>query len=194
MSFTNQQLKEANKRLSPEVQDFVMDNETTDLIAEYLKKINLSEEQENSADSEVLYAMYGLQSLDQAIANIAELSGKQVSELRGLKSDLEENIFNKIKSLGESNLATNSVVENKPKINQSNVGQSFEQIILNQAMAMQPARPAGLAGGSMNYESGIMNGKSEPPNNLPTEKPVESRSNIGVPNYGGSDPYREPIG
>lgn len=173
MKFTKEQRKTAYSKLPQEIQSFIIDNETTDLIAEYLQKIKLSEEQENSADSEVLYAMYGLQSLDQAITNIAELSGKQVSELGGLKSDLEENIFNKIKSLGGSNLAANSVVENKPKINQSNVGQSFEQIILNQARAMQPARA---------------------PENLPGEKPVEERPKISVPNYsGGSDPYREPI-
>lgn len=192
MTFTNQQIKDANKRLPLEVQGFVMDNETTDLIAEYLQKINLSEEQENSADSEVLYAMYGLQSLDQAITNIAELSGKQVSELRGLKSDLEENIFNKIKSLGGSNLATNSVVENKPKINQSNVGQSFEQIILNQARAMQPA----FASPKPSSEGGLGYGVAKPanvPENLPGEKPVEERPKISVPNYSGTDPYREPL-
>ncbi|MBN2094087.1 MAG: hypothetical protein JW740_01825 [Candidatus Zambryskibacteria bacterium] len=71
---------------------------------------------------------------------------------------------------------------------------SFEQSILNQARAMQPAKPAtASAGGSMNYESRIMNGKEEKPDNLPSEE-IEQKP-IETPDYKtGQDPYREPIG
>ena len=76
--------------------------------------------------------------------------------------------------------------ESKEPQTQSGVGNSFEQIILNQAKAMQPAVPADRI---MNHELGIMNEKKEPPNNLPTSEVPHN-----LPTYKpGEDPYHEPI-
>lgn len=97
MKFTKEQKNTAYKKLSPEVQDFIMSNETTELIASYLKDINLSEEQIDLADSEILYAMFGLQTISDAINNIAKLSNKNVNDISRLKANLENNIFRKIK-------------------------------------------------------------------------------------------------
>jgi len=67
-------------------------------------------------------------------------------------------------------------VQPKENQTQNRVGTDFEQIILNQARAMQPARPAG-----------------EVPHNLPTNEPQEEKPKA-IHNYiGESDPYREPI-
>ena len=180
MVFTKEQKKEAYKKLSPEVQDFVMSNETTELIENYLKEADLSEEQSTDADSEILYAMYGLQTLSGAIENIAKLSGKNINDLSKLKTDLDNNIFKNIPNM--VNRPEEKSEETTQKSSpQNNVGNSFEQIILNQARAMQPAREASA------------------PENLPTAdsatsyvEPQEEKKVIH--NYiGENDPYREPL-
>src|SRR3989344_1346248 len=96
MAFTAQQKKEAYKKLAPEVQDFVMSDEATELIATYLKEAGLSEEQSISADSEVLYMMLGLQDISTTITNIANLGGRSTDSLAKLKKDLEDNVLNHI--------------------------------------------------------------------------------------------------
>src|SRR3989344_2518608 len=96
MVFTLSQKKTAYKKLSKDVQDFIMDSETTDLIEKYLVEVGLSAEQPDSADTEILNAMYGLQTFSEAMANIAKLSNKKVEELSKLRADLENNIFSKI--------------------------------------------------------------------------------------------------
>ncbi len=98
MTFTQEQKKEAYKKLSQETQNFIMDSETTELIENYLKETGLTQEQSVLADSEILYALYGLQTLTEAMSNIAQLSGKNIHSLSKLKTDLDENIFSKIKS------------------------------------------------------------------------------------------------
>lgn len=96
MKFTREQKRIAYKNLPSEVQNFIMDNETTGLVAGYLGELGLSEEQSNLADSEILYAMFGLQTLTEAIASIAKLIGKKEGDLYKLETDLGENIFSKI--------------------------------------------------------------------------------------------------
>lgn len=95
MAFTREQKKEAYEKLSPEVQDFIMDNETTELISGYLKESNLTGEQIDLADTEILCALFGLQTLSEAINNIAISNGNPQS-FSTLKTNLEENIFSKI--------------------------------------------------------------------------------------------------
>jgi hypothetical protein len=177
MTFTREQQKEAYKKLPAEVQDFIMDNEISDLTDNLLREIELSEEQSIDADSEILYTMYGLQTLSDAINNIATLSGKNIEQLSELKLNLERNIFDNIAKI-ESGIPVTNINFEQKKETSSNVGESFEQIILNQAKAMQPARPAGYV-----------------PQNLPTEKQeVKTEEPHAIHNYiGESDPYREPI-
>jgi hypothetical protein len=197
MTFTREQIQNAYKKLPPEVQSFIMDTDTTELIEKYLKEVGLSEEQSNMADSEILYAMFGLQTLSVAIENIAKLSNKSIDSLSGLKAKLSNSVFNHIPQRTEVN---------PRETPQSNIGISFEKIILNQAKAMQPARPADEAGRVTSY--GVRDTKTEDrdkryeirdtrgniPGNLPVEKEVTpiSKPQISVPNYSGNDPYREP--
>jgi hypothetical protein len=82
----------------------------------------------------------------------------------------------------------NITIPEQPK--SAGVGGSFEQIILNQAKAMQPARPADESGGVTRYEIRDTSKKEEKPDNLPI-KEDEPRL---IHNYiGESDPYRESI-
>ncbi len=95
MSFSSTQQKEAYKKLPPHIQDLAMSNETTDLITDFLKSIDLDGDQLNSADSEILYALLCLQSLDDAINNIVKSSGKSIHQVSPLKSIIQDNILNK---------------------------------------------------------------------------------------------------
>lgn len=173
MVFTREQKKEAYKKLSPEVQDFVMSEETTGMIDDILGEAGLSEEQSIDADGDIFSSLLGLQTLSEAISNIAELSGKSVNELSELKEKLEEEIFSKITELENSEQKTKKEMPQ----NTNGVGESFEQIILNQARAMQPARQP-----------------REAPQNLPTNSNANEDTKGVIHNYTkNEDPYREPI-
>lgn len=111
MSYTQEQIRVAYKKLSEKVQDFVMSNDTTELISENLKGIGLSEGQVNIADSEIFYALLQLQTLDTTINKIAELSNKKIEELSPLKTALKESIFNNYPE-------TEVVVNNTPNLDE----------------------------------------------------------------------------
>ena len=99
MTYSHEQRKSAYNKLPWKVQDFIMDNDTTDLIKSYINKIDFNEENKDLADSEILYSLLGLQELQDAISNIAKTSKKSEGELIVLKKDLQDNIFKKIDEL-----------------------------------------------------------------------------------------------
>jgi hypothetical protein len=107
MTHTAEQKRAAYKKLPPQIQSLVMDNETTELIANALKEAGLNEDQADLADSEILHAMYCLQSLDGAIDNIARLSRKKVGELLSLKAIIQKEILSKYKIDIEEYIALN---------------------------------------------------------------------------------------
>ncbi len=111
MTYTKEQIKNSYKKLSPEMQSFIMDPENSEFIENALKKSGLNDDQSNLADSEILYSMYGLQSFSDAMNNISKISNKNIIELSQLKDDLEENIFKKIPS---------ALVPEKINLNKSN--------------------------------------------------------------------------
>ena len=189
MKFTREQKQSAYRKLSSEMQSFVMDNDTTEIIGNFLKESGLSEEQENLADSEIFYALLGLQTLSAAIENIAKLSNKNIADLSGLKEKLDSQIFNELaklqteKETGYEESGHKEKVEEKQneeistQRSESGVGKDFEQIILNQARAMRPAVVA-------SSEQQVVSSKVE-------EKKQEPKV---IHNYiGENDPYREPI-
>lgn len=187
MKFSRSQKKEAYKKLQDEVKDFVMDNETTELIDNLLVETGLSEEERDLADTEVFNSMLELQDLDTTIKNIAEITKKDGVEFENLKANLQEKIFGEIEKIKRENgYKQNTITEEKPS---NNIGNSFEQIILNQAIAMQPAREEGERerGTSNEIRDTI---KNKIPENLPIE---DFKSESSTPHYSGNDPYREPI-
>lgn len=223
MTFTRIQKREAYKKLSKEEQDFVMSTEALDEIESFLAEAGLSEEDQVSADNEIFCTMIGLQSLSEAIANIAKNTNKNISDLSNLRSELEETIFDEIYKIQKNAPSgptdfVEAKEETETKIQkESSVGQSFEQIILNQAKAMQPARNASLSSASVaggpareerknqnprptessgRVESRILEERDRVPENLPIAKEPEQKQTEQpkvIHNYIGSDPYREPV-
>ena len=168
MSFTLEQRKEAYRKLPPEVQDFIMSNDTTELITQLLGNAGLSGQQADSADSEVLYLMHGLQSLSDTMRNIAKTSGKDESAFAQLKTELNNKLLSKIPKGNENKGGQPNIVEPKSEP-QVKPYDSFEQTILRQAMAMKPIQSAGT-------------------NTVSPQKPIETKQNVT-----SNDPYREPI-
>lgn len=143
---------------------------------------------------------------DKANQITIEIENRILNNLDGIYTEIIKNIDNEenavkeaisiqsVETKSDQIQSQNKVITSPNNISgamnqtaRSGVGQSFEQIILNQARAMQPARPAD--GGIMNHEARIMNEKKEPPNNLPIgdeSKPIHDYKS-------GDDPYREPV-
>jgi len=102
MNFSPQQINAAYKKLPEEVQDFITSPDITEIISSSLKASGLTGEKLDLADSEILYSMYGLQSLEEAIKNISEVSQKNSTEFLELKTTLEKEAFSIINDLVRS--------------------------------------------------------------------------------------------
>lgn len=184
MTFSREQIKKKYKELSLDTVDFIMSSETTDLISKYLNESGLSEDKTDSADSEILNAMLGLQTLSDAINNVAKENNREISSLSDLKEKLEDNIFtelNKLKNNIKIDYNETKGADQK-ETKKEFAPNSYEQILINQAKAM---RPVGISTEQQASSSQV-------PHNLPTEEnsnPGAIHNSIG---YSGSDPYREP--
>jgi hypothetical protein len=115
-----------------------------------------------------------------------------LDKAKKMNKEIENDVFVKLDKIEQNK-------EEKPKTSSNNVAQSFEQIILNQARAMQPAREKQEEekpeSGSWNLGKESQVPENLPPENLPTEslnkKPEEEKPKA-IHNYvQGSDPYRE---
>lgn len=204
MSFTHTQRQKAYKELPEEVQDFIMSNETTEFITTVLKESNLTEEQDDQADSEILYAMLGLQTLDTAIENIARVSGKKVEELDGLKKRFEDEVFSKYPELGKVNQgALKATPQNLPVVEEGEVVHDVQPTTNNQPLTTKENQPP-----TDNRQTTTTEAKEEveevpeEPKPAPVGKVAPSsdvsKDAEALPAKpsayaGGKDPYREPL-
>lgn len=171
--YTREQRQSAYKKLPSEVQEIIMSNETTELITTLLKEIILSDEQINLADSEILYSMFCLQSLDDAINNIAKLSNKNVNDLDKIKSTLQSEIFSKYEI----------DIDNFIKSNQNETANvSVPEIAPNNLPMVEE--------GEVVHSVPHVETKTETP------QPTIREDKVSLPDYryqDGKDPYREPL-
>ncbi|MFA6405559.1 MAG: hypothetical protein WCW46_02325 [Candidatus Paceibacterota bacterium] len=205
--YTPQQKRDIYKKLPQKIRDIIASPEIDEFIDDITQRNNLDQKQHDTLAKAVVDFLMEINSkevLQRIITNEISvdniLSQKLSSEVESEILNNLDNIYQKInanndneseseekpqKSPEQTNIQT-QIKPTEPK--ERRVGDSFEQIILNQARAMQPAKQAD--GGIMNYESRSMNGKEEKPANLP----VENTGSKVIHNYiGESDPYRESI-
>lgn len=145
-----------------------------------VQKLVLTENKINILKNEVLFVLVGLEHRNNFEENVRRELELDYNTAKTISEEVERKIFNKITN------ELNSLWQNTENVDEqakgSGVGNDFEQIILNQAKAMQPAVPAG--GRIMNNESRIMDKKEDVQSGEPR---------MTVPNYSsGNDPYREP--
>jgi hypothetical protein len=149
MTFTREQKQIAYKQLPEEVQEIIMSNQTTELISKYLREIGLTPEEAEKADSEILYAMYGMQTLEKAIGNIAASSSKGAKEMETLKNNLNDNIFTEINKILSNPLKQPSVTENQENKQVKEPGafvitqETKKAVVEELAQRMNAARQAG---------------------------------------------------
>lgn len=210
MPFSREQRQSAYNKLPQEVKDLIMSNEVTNLITITLEESGLNEEEANLADSEILCAMSCLQSLDDAIDNIAKLANKNPNDLDKLKSTIQENILSKynldINKLIEENRASQSTALEIPPINLPMVE---EGEVAHDALPLTPERSDG---GQVPHiaptpspepaPTPIAETITQPLDYARDKQPPapsaeqEPRIQTPLPDYrypDGKDPYREPL-
>ena len=197
-------IKERLGLLSPELRTFVLDESWRREAEKIGKQFNLNEEKYASFENEVFLVLLCFEPKSDFAENIKKELGIDTNMAEWVAEDVEKNIFSKIaneidemwqiastESIGgaEQNEETERPNQNQSQNDvalaphsASEVGTDFEQIILNQAKAMQPARTPGDGPAR------------EAPANLPTGEQIMEEKPKVIHNYvGESDPYREPI-
>ena len=188
MNIDFQKVADAIEKSFPEIKNLMFSAELGDKAGIIAEENKLEEEVAMKLFDEIGYVILDLKSRSSFFDSLTKI-GIEKNMASIIAKEVESKIFSeldKIKNNSDKPAERNQTIQ-EPKeeiLPQNNVGASFEQIILNQAKAMRPARPADESGRSMNYESR----KEEKPINLPTENSEPKAIHNYVP---GSDPYRE---
>jgi hypothetical protein len=186
----NEIIKERLKILPEGLKSFVLGDGWRADSQKICKQFNLVEDKYVSFENEIFLVLLCFEPKKDFTENIKTELGLDANVAGWVNEDVEKNIFSKVaddmnfiwkvievidkesaantEDTKQSEATQEETNETQEGSGGSGVGQSFEDIILNQAKAMMPA--------------------VEPPNNLPTE---QEKPNV-IHNYIGSDPYREP--
>lgn len=106
MQYTLEQKQKAYKNLPDAVKDFVMSNESSDIVEKNLILAGFNDEQIDESDSEIFHAMIGLQSFEDSMMNIAQITGRSPRDLSQLRENLQNEIFEAIKYLNKPDKQT----------------------------------------------------------------------------------------
>jgi hypothetical protein len=176
MPFNKQQIRDVSAKLTEEVRDFVTSFEVSDLIENYINETSeISKDNQELADSEVLWSLLGLQTLDSAINNIAQKENKLPTDFSALKSNLENSVFSKL----------------------SKIKTSSQEINSSPLEPLENPVPADIDANKGTPQT--TEAETSVTNVVPPEenKFEDRKSAVSVPNYSnydsGKDPYREPI-
>lgn len=194
-------LRSQFSKLPQTMRDFISKGNWSGLLSNIARQFNLTEEKYTAIENEVLLVLIGLEPKEDFVENITRELGVDVNTAKWIEEDVERDIFSKVaneinavwqaadagseEEQGETEIVENVESDTSGEAS-GGVGGSFEQIILNQARAMQPARLASesVAGGPAR----------EAPDNLPTGEQNQSGQPKVIHNYiNESDPYREPL-
>lgn len=147
------------------------------------QKFKLDFQKTENFKNEIIFVLIGMEPRKDFVENIKNELSLDQNIAGWIAEDVEREIFSEVvdeldnieKQMSEENIGQETIEPNP-------IGQSFEKIILNQAKAMQPAKPAAApTGGRMNYEVRSM------------EKKKEEQPKIVHDYARGNDPYREPL-
>ncbi len=191
MSYTNAQLKEAGQNLSPEAKDFATSSEVIEMISTHLKNAGLSKGQAEDADSEILYALLGLQTLDDSMKNTASVVKKPVEELNPLKAKLRTDIFDKLTEIERAH-PKKDAGEKKPVVQATSLIPEIPPKILP---AIEPGEMAHEVERLPTTDNPQPTTEVKAPTTYNLQPTVNSEP-TSTPKHaypGGVDPYREPI-
>lgn len=169
-------IKERLNILSPELRAFVLDENWRRNAEKIGKQFNFDEEKYASFEDEIFLVLLCFEPKNDFAENIKRELGLDSNLAGWITEDVDKNIFSKVANEIDSMWQIEDTERNerseRTEEKSDGVGESFEQIILNQARAMREAVPA----------------------NLPTENsaPKSEVPKITIPDYSSGDPYREP--
>ncbi len=191
-------IKERVKILPEGLKDFVMNENWRSDIKTIGEEFSLNEEEYASLENEIFLVLLCFELRKDFIENIKNELNTDGNTANWIAEDVDKNIFNQVKEdLDEIEKEINQNTEQEketPTQSQNNIGTSFEQIILNQAKAMQPARPAGWVPPNLPTQNPTTNQKREVPPTSPTNEEKTTSEKKVIHNYiSEPDPYREPI-
>lgn len=188
MLFTKEQKKDAYRKLSPEMQSFVLSTEVTESIESISRKNSLNSDQEDLFDTAVYERLLGLktdQELSSELVTLLESTPEKIAEIM---NDLESKIFIKLKDI------------------KSNI--TFKPNVRNDSPAQEVGQIEDTKGNSDNTIPNVIISSttkavpvSEDLKVMPKtalEQKIENQSNPDLSamvkkHYPGQDPYREPI-
>jgi hypothetical protein len=183
-------IKERVKILPEELKDFVLEETWRDDAKKIGNEFDLDEESYASFENEIFFVLTLFEPKSDFVENIQREPKIDAETSKLLGEDVERYIFSSVSNIlnkFDKQLITNKVETSQAK---NSVGSDFEQLILNQAKAMQPARATEEVGRVMDYDT--RDPKGEIPQNLPIVENEPKEEPRAIHNYIGNDPYREP--
>lgn len=183
--------------LSPGLQTFILDENWRRDAEKIGKQFSFDEEKYASFENEVFLALLCFEPKEDFVDNIKNELKIDKNMADWISEDVKKNIFsrvaNELNAMWQSGAieikeepAQKTQNNTEPATqNEGGVGESFEQIILNQARAMQPAVAQEL--------SSDVAKPAVPPENLPISEGQKEEKPGVIHNYmKEDDPYREP--
>ena len=179
MSIDFEKVAEAIEKSSQEIKNLMFSAELGDKIGIIAEENHLEEETAFKLFDEVGYVILDLKSRFSFFDSLVDIGIDKVAAQK-IVNGVGTEIFSELDKIKNKSQEEKKEVQEEPVSPQNNVGTDFEQIILNQARAMQPAQDS----------SKQQVASSQVPKNLPTEQEKPR----AIHNYiGESDPYREPM-
>lgn len=201
-------LKNRFDELPPGLRRYISAKDWVTKISDIETKHNISDDSHIAFENEILLTLLCLEPIADLAENIKRELGIDSNMAEWVAEDVNREIFSQVSDdmglmwqTGDRAESQEEVAapENKNQV-QNNIGESFEQIVLNQARAMQPARnalasEAGRPAIGASEEPKVIRPAERQLREAPENLPTRQGEGVGVPDYSlGQDPYREPLG
>ncbi|MFH0804535.1 MAG: hypothetical protein V1896_02955 [Candidatus Zambryskibacteria bacterium] len=183
-------IKERIKILPEQLRAFMVDEKWRGDAQRVSERFSFDEEKYALFENEVFLVLLCLEPPTDFAESIKKELGIDNNMAGWIAEDVNKNIFSKVSDEITSMWQMAEQAENVT----NKVGTDFEQIILNQAKAMQPAVASPKLGYGVAKPAVDERRREETPNNLPTGEGQAEEKPKAIHNYvPGTDPYREPI-
>lgn len=202
-----EKVSEAIKKSSNQVKNLFFSNNLGEIVQDIAWENKLDEDLALKLGDEVGYVILGLKTRSSFQQSLLEI-GIEKNLAKLVENEVNSKIFSELDKINTKNIPNEKTLlkENSKNEKVDSIGQSFEEVMLNQVKAMMPAE-----------EDVEQSGFSEIPENLPTEESLVNnmttetenitskndsvisqnngifKQDVTVPDYTKGDPYREPI-
>src|SRR3989344_2656117 len=93
MAYSRAHIQYALSKLPQEARDLALSSSALEIVSRSLKNLGLTESEQIEADGEIFYSLVCLQTLDDALNNIAKLRNRDPKNLNDLKTTVKEKIL-----------------------------------------------------------------------------------------------------